>query len=72
MNNIQDIRKNLKLNGNKKLGVRKNLCVVTQFYPPDFAPTGQLIHELVSYLGNQGNSVKVFTGQPGYAYKSVF
>lgn len=70
MNNLQEAQENLKLNDNKFQGVRKNLCVVTQYFPPDFAPTGQLIHELVSYLGNQGDSIKVFSGQPGYAYKN--
>lgn len=47
----------------------KQLFVITEFYPPDYAPTGQLIQELVTYLGQQGNAIKVFTGQPGYAYK---
>ncbi len=46
------------------------LSVVTQFFPPDFAPTGQLIEELVRHLGNQGVNIKVFTGQPGYAYRN--
>lgn len=47
------------------------LSVVTQFFPPDFAATGQLIEELVNQLGRQGVDVKVFTGQPGYAYQSA-
>ena len=46
------------------------LSVVTQFFPPDFAPTGQLIEDLVRHLGNQGMNIKVFTGQPGYAYRN--
>jgi glycosyltransferase involved in cell wall biosynthesis len=46
-----------------------SLYVVTQFYPPDYAPTGQLIKDIVTELGQQGNSIKVFTGQPGYVYK---
>jgi glycosyltransferase involved in cell wall biosynthesis len=45
------------------------LSVVTQFFPPDYAATGQLIEELVNQLGNQGVDVKVFTGQPGYAFQ---
>ena len=44
------------------------LLVLTQFFPPDFAPTGQLIEELVKQLGHQGVDVRVFTGQPGYAF----
>lgn len=52
-----------------KLEKLDRLCIVTQFYPPDFAATGQLIEELATYLGQQGTRVKVFTGQPGYAYR---
>ncbi|NJL11488.1 MAG: glycosyltransferase family 4 protein [Calothrix sp. SM1_7_51] len=44
------------------------LSVVTQFFPPDYAATGQLIEELVKQLGLQGVDVEVFTGQPGYAF----
>jgi glycosyltransferase involved in cell wall biosynthesis len=44
------------------------LSILTQFYPPDFAATGQLIEELANHLKNQGMRVKVFTGQPGYAF----
>lgn len=42
--------------------------IITQFYPPDFAATGQLIQELSAQLSNQGIEVDVFTGQPGYAF----
>ena len=44
------------------------LKIITQFYPPDFAATGQLIQELSVQLGKQGIDVDVFTGQPGYAF----
>ena len=44
------------------------LLILTQFFPPDFAATGQLIEELSVQLGRQGVDVSVFTGQPGYAY----
>lgn len=43
---------------------------MTQFYPPDYAATGQLIEELAIELGKQGLLVRVFTGQPGYAFHS--
>lgn len=46
------------------------LSILTQFYPPDYAATGQLIEELAVELGKQGLSVRVFTGQPGYAFHS--
>ena len=46
-----------------------NLLIITQFYPPDYAATGQLIQELATQLGKQKNiNISVFTGQPGYAY----
>lgn len=49
----------------------RKLLVVNQFFPPDFAPTGQLIYELVTYLGKKGASIKVFTGQPAYAFNNL-
>ncbi|MDX2100200.1 MAG: glycosyltransferase family 4 protein [Leptolyngbyaceae cyanobacterium bins.59] len=42
--------------------------MVTQFYPPDYAATGQLIEELIKHLANYGMHIRVFTGQPGYAF----
>lgn len=45
------------------------LSVFTQYYPPDYAATGQLIEELVTQLGRIGIQVHVFTGQPGYAFQ---
>ncbi|WP_316436942.1 glycosyltransferase family 4 protein [Leptolyngbya sp. NK1-12] len=55
----------------KPLAQSIRLSVITQFFPPDFAATGQLIEELVRQLGQQGVDVKVFTGQPGYAFQST-
>lgn len=57
---------------NKLLSVSKDtrLCVFTQFFPPDFAPTGQLIDELTQHLSNQEIQINVFSGQPGYAFCS--
>lgn len=45
------------------------LSIMTQFYPPDYAATGQLIYELAGQLDKQNVEVKVFTGQPAYAFK---
>ncbi|MGL5083032.1 MAG: glycosyltransferase family 4 protein [Microcoleaceae cyanobacterium] len=45
------------------------LLIITQFYPPDFAATGQLIAELAVQLQQLGMQVRVFTGQPGYAFQ---
>ncbi len=44
------------------------LLIMTQFFPPDFAATGQLIEELVNQLSRHQVNVSVFTGQPGYAF----
>lgn len=44
------------------------LSVITEFFPPDYAATGQLIEELVKQLEKQGIRIRVFTGQPGYAF----
>ncbi|MCC0175729.1 glycosyltransferase family 4 protein [Waterburya agarophytonicola K14] len=46
-----------------------NLLIITQFFPPDFAATGQLIQELARNLGETDIQVNVFTGQPGYAFQ---
>ena len=55
----------------KLLRKGKKLFVVNQFFPPDFAPTGQLINELVAHLGDNGTPIKVFTGLPAYAFNDV-
>jgi glycosyltransferase involved in cell wall biosynthesis len=52
-----------------KIGQLIKLSVITQFFPPDYAPTGQLIEELVRHLDKQGVDIEVFTGQPGYAFE---
>lgn len=42
--------------------------VVSQFFPPDFAATGQLLDDLSARLAKKGLQVQVLTGQPAYAY----
>lgn len=58
---------------NGKTPIRQNkaikLSIITQFFPPDYAATGQLIEELAIQLGQLGLPVQVFTGQPGYAFQ---
>jgi len=44
------------------------LTILSQFYPPDYAATGQLLEELATELITKGIDVEVFVGQPGYAY----
>lgn len=46
------------------------LSIITQFYPPDYAATGQFIQELATQLIQQGMHIHIFTGQPGYAFKT--
>lgn len=57
----------------EQVRIRKQvrLSVVTQFFPPDYAPTGQLIEELVRQLDQPGVDIEVFTGQPGYAFQTA-
>jgi glycosyltransferase involved in cell wall biosynthesis len=45
------------------------LTICTEFYPPDYAATGQLIEELALQLEQCGLPVRIFTGQPGYAFQ---
>lgn len=47
------------------------LLILTHYYPPDYAATGQLIEELAHKLGENGlKKVSIFTGQPGYAFST--
>ena len=45
------------------------LSIITQFYPPDYAATGQLIEELATHLIQENIDIEIFTGQPGYAFQ---
>ncbi|NJK35582.1 MAG: glycosyltransferase family 4 protein [Oscillatoriales cyanobacterium SM2_2_1] len=47
----------------------KKISIITQFFPPDFAATGQFIYELSVSLAESGFEVAVFTGMPGYAFR---
>jgi glycosyltransferase involved in cell wall biosynthesis len=47
------------------------VSIITEFFPPDYAATGQLIEELVKQLEQQGLNIEVFTGQPGYAFSTA-
>ncbi|MFN6460372.1 MAG: glycosyltransferase family 4 protein [Nostoc sp. DedVER02] len=69
---LQSISTRLDVNDDYSLKTQQSikLSVITQFFPPDYAPTGQLIDELVKQLGQQGVDIEVFTSQPGYAFDS--
>lgn len=45
------------------------VTIVSQFFPPDFAATGQLLSDLCESLAENGHKVQVITGMPSYAYK---
>ena len=49
----------------------KLITIVNQFFPPDFAATGQLLNELSEGLSRESDfNIKILTGWPSYAYKS--
>lgn len=52
-----------------ELSDKFRLLIITQYFPPDYAATGQLIQELARNLGESDVRVNIFTGQPGYAFE---
>jgi glycosyltransferase involved in cell wall biosynthesis len=44
-----------------------NILLVNQFYPPDAAPTGQLLADVASALAARGHAVTVLCSAGGYA-----
>lgn len=48
------------------------VSIITQFYPPDYAATGQLIEELAKQLSQQKIQIQVITGQPAYGEQKTF
>lgn len=45
------------------------VTVVSQFFPPDYAATGQLLDDLTARLATRGLQIQILTGQPAYAYR---
>ncbi|MBI96517.1 glycosyltransferase WbuB [bacterium] len=68
--NIKNIYKLIKqrLNWRRKRINNKRVTFSTQYFPPDFAATGQLINELTSSLAKEEIQVQIFTGMPSYAF----
>ena len=54
----------------KAFSSQPKLLIITQFFPPDYAATGQLIQELADNLAKNQLEVSIFTGQPSYAYSN--
>jgi glycosyltransferase involved in cell wall biosynthesis len=50
---------------------KQKITILTQFYPPDFAATGQFINELATALVSEGQPVQIYTGKPGYAFSQA-
>ena len=46
------------------------LTLISQFFPPDFAATGQLLDDLTQRFAARGQQVQVLTGMPAYAYNN--
>jgi glycosyltransferase involved in cell wall biosynthesis len=46
------------------------LTLASQFFPPDFAATGQLLDDLTQRFAARGLQVHVLTGMPAYAFNS--
>jgi len=57
-------------NPSPSISTEISLSIITQFYPPDFAATGQFVEELATRLSERID-VQVFTGQPSYAYDTA-
>jgi glycosyltransferase involved in cell wall biosynthesis len=51
--------------------LKTSISIITQFYPPDYAATGQFIYDLAGALAQEGFDVSVFTGMPGYAFRQT-
>ncbi|MFO7630410.1 MAG: glycosyltransferase family 4 protein [Prochlorococcaceae cyanobacterium] len=47
----------------------RRVTIFSQFFPPDFAATGQLLDDLTARLADRGLSLRVLTGQPAYAFR---
>lgn len=62
--------KKRRINHHRNDQSKLKLLILNQFFPPDFAATGQLIDELAKQLFRQNIDVEVFTGQPGYAFQT--
>jgi glycosyltransferase involved in cell wall biosynthesis len=54
----------------RKISPRIRLKIVNQFFPPDYAPTGQLIAELAHQLKDELGPIEIFASQPSYAFDS--
>jgi colanic acid biosynthesis glycosyl transferase WcaI len=54
--------------GDPKENLRRRLCIVTQWYPPEQAPFGQMMCELAEELASRGWDVTVITAFPSHPH----
>ena len=54
-----------------KKHLKTSISIITQFYPPDYAATGQFVYDLAGALVQEGFDISVFTGMPGYAFRET-
>ena len=60
------IKKNHKNFASKRLN--KTVALVNQYFPPDYAATGQLLDDLTSRIATKNLNFIVFTSQPSYSF----
>ncbi|NDE91105.1 MAG: glycosyltransferase WbuB [Alphaproteobacteria bacterium] len=70
--NLKSIQASIKSRRSWRRQGRKTarLTVITQFFPPDFAATGQLLDDLTTRMAKRGLQVQILTGMPAYAYST--
>ena len=57
---------------NKNKEYNNNLIIVNQYFPPDFASTGQLLEELARSFQDENFNINVLTGMPAYYFNTKF
>ncbi len=56
-----------RLNWRRNRSRAARVTVVNQFFPPDYAATGQLLEDLTGRLSASGLQIQILTGMPAYA-----
>ena len=59
-------------NSNKNKAYDNSLVIINQYFPPDFASTGQLLDELAKSFQDEKFNINVFTGMPAYYFDTKF
>ena len=52
----------------KSRKIVKRIALVSQYFPPDFAATGQLLDDLTKRLARLNYKFDIITGEPSYAF----